>query len=167
MSTEDSSSISGVLAAARSPNSDENSSTHSNITVDADKDTDVERFYYYLWTYGAPSIFTLIFTVGVIGNLLVVYVIASRPCMRNRVTNIFLLNLSVADLAFLFVCVPVTAYKFVAPTWLLGELFCQVATCLSYVTAYVTIYTLVAISILRFLLHLYSISVMFCYTPNK
>lgn len=57
--------------------------------------------------------YVLVFVVGLIGNGFVMTVIYKDPTMRN-VTNYFILNLAVADLLVVFVCVPMT---------LLGSIF--------------------------------------------
>jgi len=64
--------------------------------------------------------------------------------------------MAVADLAFLVVCVPFTTVKYAAASWPLGETTCRVVNYLLYVTIYVTVYTLVAVSVLRFVVVVYS-----------
>ena len=49
--------------------------------------------------------FSLVLAVGVIGNVLVLIVILTSKSMRSS-TNLFLLNLSIADLLVLIVCCP-------------------------------------------------------------
>ncbi|KAI8490654.1 neuromedin U receptor [Branchiostoma belcheri] len=62
-----------------------------------------------------------VFLVGVLGNLLVAVVLLKVPHMRNP-TNYLLLNLSVADLLFLLVCMPVSLIEtWIVFPWLLGE----------------------------------------------
>lgn len=117
--------------------------------------TGEQIFYYYLWTFITPIIFAAISVVGTIGNVLVIYVILSQPDMRN-VTNVLLVNLALADIAFLLVCVPVTAIKYVTFSWPFGEIPCQAVHCLLYSTLFVTIYTLVAVSALRFMIVVHS-----------
>ena len=107
-------------------------------------------FYIILWQYVTPVLFGLIFIVGISGNALVIYVILSQQAMRN-VTNILLLNLAVSDIAFLVITVPFTAYKYWAFSWDFGEAFCKVVKFFLYVCAYVTVWTLVAISAYRYL----------------
>ena len=51
------------------------------------------------------SIFSLVLAVGVVGNVLVLIVILTSKSMRSS-TNLFLLNLSIADLLVLIVCCP-------------------------------------------------------------
>jgi len=130
---------------------DLNDSYGNYYDYDYDYDAGEMRFYYVLWTIATPIVFALITVVGVIGNLIVVMVIVTRRSRRQSPTNILLLNLAVADLAFLVVCVPFTAVKYAASSWPLGETACRVVNYLLYVTVYVTVYTLVAVSVLRYI----------------
>ena len=86
--------------------------------------------------------------VGTLANALVLYVIASRPVLRTA-TNTLVANLALADIAFLVLCVPFCVYKYAASHWPFSDVTCQLVQYLLYVTAYVTIYTLAAISALR------------------
>jgi len=117
---------------------------------DYDYDAGELQFYYVLWTILTPIVFALITVVGITGNLYVVMVILTRRSRRRSPTNILLLNLAVADLAFLVVCVPFTAVKYAAASWPLGDATCRVVNYLLFVTIYVTVYTLVAVSVLRY-----------------
>ena len=119
--------------------------------------TDFETFfYYYLWMYAAPAVFVLIFVVGTIGNSLVITVILSKKSMRT-VTNFLLLNLAIADITFLIICIPFTAYKYIAFTWPFGDVTCKVVQYFVYVSTYITVYTLVLISALRYLTVVWSV----------
>ena len=82
-------------------------------------------FYYSLWTFVTPTLFSLVLLVGASGNSLVIYVILSRREMRS-ITNLMLVNLAVADLAFLFTTVPFTAIKYAADTWPFDDATCKV-----------------------------------------
>nr|AKQ63070.1 DH31-like receptor 2 [Platynereis dumerilii] len=115
-----------------------------------ESDENEERFLFALWIVVTPILFGFIFIVGIAGNSLVVYVILAKPQMRS-VTNLLLLNLAIADISFLLICIPFTAYKYVALGWTFGDVLCKTVKYFLYVTAYVTIYTLVAISVLRYL----------------
>lgn len=55
-----------------------------------------------------PWLFGLIAVVGLVGNALVVLVVACNPQMRST-TNILIINLAIADLLFIVFCVPSTA----------------------------------------------------------
>ncbi len=59
------------------------------------------------WTITLIVAYMLILIVGVIGNFMVILVISLRPQMRS-VTNMFIMNLAVADLFVIVFCVPAT-----------------------------------------------------------
>lgn len=67
-----------------------------------------------LWYRHSPAMtavfcfaYTMVFLVGLVGNLLVVSVVYRSPRMRN-VTNYFIVNLAVADILVLVFCLPAT-----------------------------------------------------------
>lgn len=68
----------------------------------------------------------LIFTVGVCGNLLVPIVVIKTKYLRNS-TNLFLINLALADLLVLIICEPTVLIELHSrpETWLLGEPMCK------------------------------------------
>lgn len=68
----------------------------------------------------------VIFTIGVCGNLLVPLVVIKTKYLRNS-TNLFLINLSIADLLVLIVCMPTVLIELHSrpETWLLGEPMCK------------------------------------------
>ena len=70
--------------------------------------------------------------------------------MRNT-TNVLILNLAVADLLFIVFCVPFTATDYALNYWPFGLVWCQAVQYLIYVTSYISIYTLILMSIDRFL----------------
>lgn len=68
----------------------------------------------------------LILGVGVVGNMMVPIVILKSKDMRNS-TNIFLMNLSIADLMVLLICTPTVFVEVNSrpETWVLGEELCE------------------------------------------
>lgn len=115
----------------------------------------VSRFHFVVYKVVTPILFGLISLVGTIGNSLVIYVIVSNSTMRT-VTNLLLLNLAFADLAFVIVVPPSTAYLFVTSRWPFGDVPCKLMHYMVNVTAYVTVYTLVLISAIRFMTIVYN-----------
>lgn len=59
------------------------------------------------WTLFLCISYTLILICGLVGNSLVIFVVAWKPRMRT-VTNMFILNLALADLFVIVFCVPAT-----------------------------------------------------------
>ncbi|KAK1337542.1 hypothetical protein QTO34_002174 [Cnephaeus nilssonii] len=96
-------------------------------------------------------VFGLIFTLGVLGNSLVITVMArSKPGKPRSTTNLFILNLSIADLAYLLFCIPFQATVYVLPTWVLGAFICKFTHYFFTVSMLVSIFTLVAMSVDRY-----------------
>lgn len=69
--------------------------------------------------------YSLVFLLGVVGNLLVIVVVSRNVDMRTS-TNCFLVNLSVADMLVLLVCMPSALVEVLArDVWLLGVSMCK------------------------------------------
>uniref|UniRef100_H2ZYF3 Galanin receptor type 1 n=1 Tax=Latimeria chalumnae TaxID=7897 RepID=H2ZYF3_LATCH len=99
-----------------------------------------------------PAIFGLIFLLGIIGNTLVMIVIGRIKSRRSRsTTNTFILNLSIADLSFLLFCVPFQATIYSLPEWIFGAFLCKFVHYFVMVTMLVSIFTLVAMSVDRYI----------------
>ena len=69
-------------------------------------------------------VYMIIFIVGLIGNLLVIYFVIFYKRMQTM-TNKLITNLSLADLLVLIICVPVTASRYMSNEWVLGEAVCK------------------------------------------
>eukprot|EP00095_Tigriopus_kingsejongensis_P001885 snap_masked-scaffold1156_size58587-processed-gene-0.9 protein:Tk01885 transcript:snap_masked-scaffold1156_size58587-processed-gene-0.9-mRNA-1 annotation:"neuropeptide gpcr a6a" len=69
---------------------------------------------------------SLVLGVGVLGNLLVIIVILTNKLLRSS-TNLFLLNLSVADLLVLVTCTPTSLVEIITKrdAWILGREFAR------------------------------------------
>ncbi|XP_030622351.1 galanin receptor type 1b [Chanos chanos] len=99
-----------------------------------------------------PVIFGCIFFLGIIGNSLVMIVIGRIKSRRSRsTTNIFILNLSIADLSFLLFCVPFQATIYSLPEWVFGAFLCKFVHYFVNVSMLVSIFTLVAMSVDRYI----------------
>lgn len=72
------------------------------------------------------TVCALILLFGVVGNIMVPVVIMRTKDMRNS-TNIFLMNLSLADLLVLLICTPTVLVELNSKpeTWILGEFLCE------------------------------------------
>uniref|UniRef100_G3TXB8 Galanin receptor type 1 n=1 Tax=Loxodonta africana TaxID=9785 RepID=G3TXB8_LOXAF len=93
-------------------------------------------------------VFGLIFALGVLGNSLVITVLArSKPGKPRSTTNLFILNLSIADLAYLLFCIPFQATVYALPTWVLGAFICKFTHYFFTVSMLVSIFTLAAMSV--------------------
>ncbi|KAM6951042.1 galanin receptor 2a [Aplochiton taeniatus] len=95
-------------------------------------------------------VFTLIFLVGTVGNSLVLTVLL-RNRQTNTTTNLFILNLGVADLCFIVFCVPFQATIYTMDEWVFGPFVCKAVHFIIYFTMYASIFTLAAVSLDRYL----------------
>lgn len=94
--------------------------------------------------------YTLVALVGVFGNYLLLYVICCTRKMHN-VTNFFIGNLAFSDMLMCATCVPFTlAYAFNPHGWVFGRFMCYLVYLIQPVTVYVSVFTLTAIGVDRY-----------------
>ncbi|XP_048882674.1 galanin receptor type 1-like isoform X1 [Brienomyrus brachyistius] len=97
-------------------------------------------------------VFGLIFILGVVGNSMVITVLArSKPGKPRGTTNIFILNLSIADLSYLLFCIPFQSTVYMLDTWVLGAFICKFIHYFFTVSMLVSIFTLSAMSVDRYI----------------
>ncbi|XP_067126537.1 growth hormone secretagogue receptor type 1-like [Centruroides vittatus] len=108
------------------------------------------RFPLYIRTC-ASIVCGLILTLGTIGNLMVPLVVFKNKELRNS-TNIFLINLSIADLLVLLVCMPSVLIELHSKpeVWILGEEMCKTVPFVELVVAHGSLLTILAISFERY-----------------
>ena len=71
------------------------------------------------------TMYVLLFLSGVLGNSLVIFVVCRNKDMRSS-TNFFLVNLSVADLLVILICMPTALVDIYAKeVWYLGRFMCE------------------------------------------
>ncbi|XP_076060972.1 growth hormone secretagogue receptor type 1-like [Oratosquilla oratoria] len=94
---------------------------------------------------------SVVFVVGVVGNVLVPVVILRNRDMRNS-TNYFLINLSVADLLVLLVCLPTVVVELHSPpeVWVLGSTMCKIVPYVESTVLHASVLSLVVISFERY-----------------
>ena len=132
------------------------SSDVTNLSTSTAASGSAERstFEFVVNAIAAPILYGIITLLGIAGNCLVIYVILTRQKLQT-VTNILLFNLAVSDLSFVIICPPFTAYQMATKSWpfsgVFGEILCKLMHYSLNVTVYVTIYTLVLISIVRYM----------------
>ena len=96
------------------------------------------------------TLYAIIFLASVVGNLLVCTVILRRKKMKT-VTNYFILNLAIADLALNFIGIPFDIpVQEMNNKWPYGALLCKVLYPLQTLALFASIYTLTAVSLSRY-----------------
>ncbi|XP_029445982.1 galanin receptor type 3 [Rhinatrema bivittatum] len=98
-----------------------------------------------------PVVFSLIFLLGTVGNGLVLAVLLRNGQMKYNTTNLFILNLGVADLCFIVFCVPFQATIYTLDGWLFGAFMCKAVHFFIYLTMYASSFTLATVSVDRYL----------------
>jgi len=97
------------------------------------------------------AVYLITFVFGLVGNTLVIYVIAKYRKIRSRsVSNYYIWNLAFADELFVLT-LPFLGYATYANNWPFDALSCKVATVFRECNKFASVYTLVALSIDRFL----------------
>uniref|UniRef100_A0A8B9F7X7 Neuropeptides B and W receptor 1 n=1 Tax=Amazona collaria TaxID=241587 RepID=A0A8B9F7X7_9PSIT len=92
-----------------------------------------------------PVIYSVICAVGLIGNTAVIYVILKDPKMKT-VTNIFILNLAIADELFALV-LPMNIADYMLLQWPFGEFMCKLIISIDQYNTFSSIYFLTVMSI--------------------
>ncbi|XP_042548986.1 galanin receptor type 3 [Dipodomys spectabilis] len=102
-----------------------------------------------------PVVFALIFLLGTVGNGLVLAVLLQQGSSAwqepGSTTDLFILNLAVADLCFILCCVPFQAAIYTLDAWLFGAFVCKAVHLFIYLTMYASSFTLAAVSVDRYL----------------
>ncbi|KAL4706596.1 hypothetical protein ACJJTC_009008, partial [Scirpophaga incertulas] len=95
--------------------------------------------------------YIIVFIVALLGNGLVCFVVQSSPRMKT-VTNYFIVNLAVGDILMTLFCVPFSFMStLVLRYWPFGAVMCKVVNYSQAVSVLVSAYTLLAISVDRYM----------------
>ncbi|XP_053679511.1 protein trapped in endoderm-1 [Anopheles nili] len=89
--------------------------------------------------------------VGVPGNLLTIVALVKSKKTRNA-TAVFIMNLSFSDLLFCCFNLPLAASTFWHQAWLYGDLFCRLLPMMRYGLLAVSLFTILAITINRYIM---------------
>uniref|UniRef100_A0A8D0GT03 Type-1 angiotensin II receptor n=1 Tax=Sphenodon punctatus TaxID=8508 RepID=A0A8D0GT03_SPHPU len=97
-----------------------------------------------------PTVYSIIFIVGIFGNSLVVIVIYCYMKLKT-VASVFLLNLALADLCFLMTLPLWAAYTAMKYHWPFGNCLCKIASAGVSFNLYASVFLLTCLSIDRYL----------------
>ncbi|XP_033111782.1 G-protein coupled receptor 54-like [Anneissia japonica] len=121
-----------------------------NSTIPSTEGT-VEKVF----TIVFPTVIFLIAVVGIFGNALVIFVVAKHRDMHN-VTNYFIANLSVTDIALLVICAIPTGANICG--WQINIFSCKIVTYMQFVTVQATCFTLAAMSVDRYYMIVHAVA---------
>ncbi|XP_055925051.1 G-protein coupled receptor moody-like [Argiope bruennichi] len=99
----------------------------------------------------AASIFIIFAVVGVFGNLVSILALSKCRKLRNA-TTAFIVNLCVADLLFCSFSMPLSALTFLERDWNYGEALCKLFPLVRYSNGAVSLFSVIAITINRYIL---------------
>ncbi|ELT87917.1 hypothetical protein CAPTEDRAFT_25429, partial [Capitella teleta] len=100
------------------------------------------------------------FVAGLFGNGLVLYVITRFPQVRVRsVANYYIWNLAFADLLYILM-LPFFCFATFSSQWIFGEIVCKVAFVLRECNKFASVFTLMALSVDRYLATHHNLSAM-------
>nr|XP_026690246.1 uncharacterized protein LOC100181907 isoform X2 [Ciona intestinalis] len=94
-----------------------------------------------------PVLYCIISFIGLIGNGIVLYIMRH---MNKSVTDVYVTNLAVADILLLGT-LPFWAAEHVMGRWVFGTIMCKIASCMTYMNMYASIFFLAIMSLDRWL----------------
>lgn len=92
------------------------------------------------------AFYAVAFVLGLLGNFLVIIIVAARR-ERRTANDIFILNLAISDLMYLFVCLPTNVYMMFAD--IQYDLYCRFIWPLMTVIVNLSIFTLTSMAVFR------------------
>lgn len=95
------------------------------------------------------TVFSIVFVVGLITNVVAIYIFSCSLKMRNETTT-YMINLVLSDLLFVFT-LPLRVFYFINQNWPFGGILCKLSVSLFYTNMYGSILFLTCISVDRFL----------------
>lgn len=110
--------------------------------------------------------FILFAIIGVLGNF--VSILALSKCTRLRnATTAFIVNLCIADFLFCSFSMPLSALTFIQENWYYGDVLCKLFPLVRYSNGAVSLFSVIAITINRYILIVHPESYPKVYTKRN
>uniref|UniRef100_A0A3Q2QHQ6 Formyl peptide receptor 1 n=1 Tax=Fundulus heteroclitus TaxID=8078 RepID=A0A3Q2QHQ6_FUNHE len=132
------------------PPMETNTSIHHNTTVNSIPSTDNLAKLKYSLHIMSLCVYGVACVLGMLGNGAVIWATGFR--MKNTVNILWFLHLAVADFLFTAFLPFVITYQALNYNWVLGKFMCKLNSTVNFLNLFASVYTLVAISIDRFVL---------------
>ena len=101
------------------------------------------------WTILETIVLVIVFIAALCANLSLFYIVGTTRNLQTK-SNVFILNLAVADLLVAVINLPVTIITVIAQDWVLGKTLCQISGFLTLFTFVASCMALSMISINRY-----------------
>ncbi|KAK2191745.1 hypothetical protein NP493_46g01100 [Ridgeia piscesae] len=123
-----------------------NWSEEIRIHID-DPDFDILR--HSLWRGLVVALYVFIIVLGIVGNSIVIYIVAKNAKMRN-VTNLFIASLSVSDIILCVFSLPLQLHYQLTDQWVFGGFLCHAVFAAFAVPMYTSTLTIFLIALDRY-----------------
>ncbi|KAJ8288216.1 hypothetical protein COCON_G00008750 [Conger conger] len=105
-----------------------------------------------------PTLYSLVFIVGFMGNGLVAYVLAAYHRRAMTMTDFCLLHLAVSDLLFI-ISLPFWSYYAATQDWPFGDFLCKTVTGLYQLGFYASTFFMVLLSVDRYVVIVHAVTI--------
>ncbi|NXX75714.1 CCR8 protein, partial [Urocolius indicus] len=111
-----------------------------------------------------PVLYSLLFVIGLMGNTLVIWVLTFRKV--KAVADVYLLNLAISDLLFVF-CLPFLVQYSIVSQWTFGNALCKIISSTYFIGFYSSAFFITIMSIDRYLAIVQSVHALQIRTPAR
>ncbi|XP_041107522.1 mu-type opioid receptor-like isoform X2 [Polyodon spathula] len=111
------------------------------------------------------ALYSTVCVVGLVGNVLVMYVIIRYTKMKTA-TNIYILNLALAD-ALATSTLPFQSVNYLMGTWPFGAMLCKIVMSIDYYNMFTSIFTLTTMSVDRYIAVCHPVKALDFRTPRN
>ena len=112
-------------------------------------DPDFDMLRHPVWRGVVVTLYVFVIVLGVVGNSVVVYIVASNAKMHN-VTNLFIASLSVSDIVLCVFSLPLQLHYQLTDSWAFGAFLCHTVFAAFAVPVFTSTLTILLIALDRY-----------------